>query len=221
MLRSRSPFLKICGITLEADARLAVEHGATALGFVFWPKSPRVVSLEQARAIVDVLPAGIATVGVFVNQPADEIRAAMAASGVTTVQLHGDELPVDAEGLSCPLLRSADVARIDAIDAAWPEPALLLLDAYDPQRRGGTGISVDWTRAATVAARRRVVLAGGLTPDRVAEAIAAVRPYGVDVSSGVEQAPGVKDGEKVRRFLENARAAFERHLGGEGHRGSH
>ncbi len=202
-------FLKICGITREADALHAVEHGATALGFVFWPPSPRAVSVEQARAIVDALPAGIATVGVFVNQAPVEIERVMAASGVRTAQLHGDESPEVAAALSCPLLRSADLARVEAIGQAWPEPTVLLLDAYDPERRGGTGTTVDWIDAAAVARRRRVVLAGGLTPANVAEAIAAVEPFGVDVSSGVEQTPGVKDPEKVQQFLENARAAFD------------
>jgi phosphoribosylanthranilate isomerase len=205
-------FLKICGITRVEDALHAVRHGATALGFVFWPKSPRAVGVEQARAIVDALPRGLTTVGVFVNASAGEISRAMEASGVTAVQFHGDESPEDVASvtaLGCPVLRSVDVARAPEIAAAWPEPTLLLLDAYDPERRGGTGMTVDWVRAAEVARRRRVVLAGGLTPESVAGAIAAVHPFGVDVSSGVEHAPGLKDAEKVARFLAHARSAFE------------
>jgi phosphoribosylanthranilate isomerase len=201
-------FLKICGITSAEDALHAVQHGATALGFVFWPKSPRAVSAEQVRDIVAALPAGITTVGVFVNESASHIARVLAASGVATAQLHGDESPADAAGLSCPLLRSVHLPVAPATVAAWPEPALLLLDASDRQRRGGTGTLVDWTEAATLARQRRVVLAGGLTPATVADAIRAVRPFGVDVSSGVEAAPGIKDLEKVRQFLAQAHAAF-------------
>jgi phosphoribosylanthranilate isomerase len=204
-----APFIKICGITRVDDAQHAVRHGATALGFVFWPRSPRAVTVAQARAIVDTVSTETVTVGVFVNESAAEIARVVAATGLTAVQLHGDESPAVAAGLTCPLLRSVDLARADAVERAWPEPTVLLLDVYDPERRGGTGTVVDWTRAAVLARRRRVVLAGGLGPSTVAAAIAAVRPFGVDVSSGVEQSPGIKDSEKVALFLERARTAFD------------
>jgi phosphoribosylanthranilate isomerase len=126
------------------------------------------------------------------------------------VQLHGDEPPAYADALSWPVLRSVTVAELAAVAEAWPEPATLLLDAADPNRRGGTGATVDWKKAAVMARQRRLVLAGGLTPLNVGEAIATVQPYGVDVSSGVEAAPGVKDFAKVTRFLANARTAFDR-----------
>jgi phosphoribosylanthranilate isomerase len=202
-------FLKICGLTRLTDALHATAHGATALGFVFWPRSPRYVTPERAGEIIAELPPTIVTVGVFVNEPIDAIARIVGIAGVTAVQLHGDEPPAYAGALSWPVLRSATVDELMTVAAAWPEPATLLVDAADPKRRGGTGATVDWKKAAAVAGQRRLVLAGGLTPLNVAEAIAIVQPYGVDVSSGVEAAPGVKDFAKVTRFLANARTAFD------------
>jgi phosphoribosylanthranilate isomerase len=202
-------FVKVCGITRLVDARHAVEQGATALGFVLWPRSPRFVSSRKVSEIVADLPSSVMTVGVFVNQSVDGIVLAMQETGLTAVQLHGDE-PADYAGaLSWPILRSVSVSTAPEIDAAWPAETTLLMDAADPERRGGTGQPADWTQAAQLARRRRLVLAGGLTPETVAAAIAAVRPYGVDVSSGVEDAPGVKNPEKVSRFLANALKAME------------
>jgi phosphoribosylanthranilate isomerase len=201
-------FAKICGITRVEDAQHAVAHGATALGFVFWPKSPRAVTTEQARAIVDTLPGAIAAVGVFVNASADDIRRIAAGARLSAVQLHGDESPDLAREIAGPVFRSATLADAEHVIREWPESATLLLDAADPVRRGGTGVTVDWTKAGAIARARRTVLAGGLTPANVAEAIALVRPFGVDVSSGVESAPGIKNGDKVAAFLANARAAF-------------
>ena len=202
-------FVKICGITRVADAVHAVEQGATALGFVFWPRSPRYISPDRAGLIIEELPPGVTTVGVFVNEPVESIGKSVAASGVTTIQLHGDEVFQDVAGLDRPLFRSVTVSDTDDAYRQWPAGTTFLLDAADPIRRGGTGMTVDWTRAADAARQWPVVLAGGLTPDNVAAAIAAVRPVGVDVSSGVEQAPGVKDRDKVSRFVANARRAFE------------
>ena len=146
----------------------------------------------------------------FVNEPIDGIRAMVAQTGINTVQLHGDEPPAYADALEWPLIRAVDADEVEDACAAWSEQTTLLLDTIDPVRRGGTGVPVDWTLAAGVARTRRLVLAGGLTPENVASAIRAVRPYGVDVSSGVELSPGVKDFGKVARFIANARQAFER-----------
>lgn len=201
-------FLKVCGITRLTDALYAVEHGATALGFVFWPRSPRCVTAEQAAAIVAELPSSVTAVGVFVNESVEGIRRAAAQARLTAVQLHGDEPPAYADALPWPVLRSVALDTSREICAAWDPDTTLLVDAADDERRGGTGTLVDWTRAAALAQERRVVLAGGLTPGNVAEAIATVRPFGVDVSSGVEEAPGVKDFDKMARFLANARTAF-------------
>jgi phosphoribosylanthranilate isomerase len=202
--------LKVCGITRLADALHATEQGATALGFVFWPRSPRYITPERAAEIIANLPPAITKVGVFVNEPVDRVAAAVAEAHLDVVQLHGDEEPAFGGGIDQPIFRSVTLADAEDVMAAWPVGTPLLLDAADPERRGGTGTTVDWSRAAELARRRRVILAGGLTPDNVGEAIETVNPYGVDVSSGVEVSPGVKDPEKVTRFLANARHAFER-----------
>jgi phosphoribosylanthranilate isomerase len=202
-------FVKVCGITRLTDALHAVQQGATALGFVFWPHSPRFVTPERAAEIIAELPSTIVSVGVFVNEPIDSIREIAARTGITTVQLHGDEPPGYAEALGWPVLRSVTVDEASDACRSWPAETVFLVDSIDPVRRGGTGGRVNWARAATVARDWRVVLAGGLTPENVRHAIATVRPYGVDVSSGVEQSPGVKDFAKVARFVANARSAFE------------
>jgi phosphoribosylanthranilate isomerase len=202
-------FLKVCGITSLADALHAVEHGATAIGFVFWPRSPRFIDPHDAAEIVAELPDDTTTVGVFVNEPVEGIRSIVAKTGIVAVQLHGDEPPEYAHAIGHPILRSTTVQDAADVSGAWPESTTLLVDAADPVRRGGTGQTVDWSRAAALARRRPIVLAGGLTPDNVADAVATVRPYGVDVSSGVEAAPGVKDHDKVAQFLANARSAFQ------------
>jgi phosphoribosylanthranilate isomerase len=202
-------FIKVCGITRAEDAQHAAGHGATALGFVFWPRSPRSVSAEQAADIIAGLPPGVTPVGVFVDEPIEGVRAIVEKTGIRAVQLHGDEPPAYAGALDCPVFRAVRVDEGDAAAASWPAETTLLVDTVDPVRRGGTGVAVDWNRAAALARERKIVLAGGLTPANVAEAITAVRPFGVDVSSGVEASPGVKDPEKVARFLANARGAFE------------
>jgi phosphoribosylanthranilate isomerase len=202
-------FIKVCGITRLTDALHATQQGATALGFVFWPKSPRYIEPERAAEIIAELPSSLLSVGVFVNEPIDGIRDVVAKAGINTVQLHGDEPPAYADALDWPLLRSVTIDEADLTCAAWPADTTFLVDAADPIRRGGTGGRVNWARAAEMARERRVVLAGGLTPENVRSAITAVKPYGVDVSTGVEQSPGVKDFDKVARFVANARSALE------------
>ena len=200
-------FIKVCGITRAADAEHAVRHGATAVGFVFWPSSPRYVEPQRAADIIVRLPHSITTVGVFVNQPVEEIERIAEQTGIATVQLHGDEPASYAAALDWPVLKATPLATAEAALAGWPDDTLVLLDAHDPVRRGGTGERVAWAEAARIASSRRVVLAGGLTPDNVQEAIEVVHPFGVDVSSGVEESPGIKDLNKMTRFLENARLA--------------
>jgi phosphoribosylanthranilate isomerase len=202
-------FLKVCGITRLTDALHAVNHGATALGFVFWPRSPRFVTPEAAADIVAELPSTVMAVGVFVNESIDGIRSVAGRVRLSTVQLHGDEPPAYADGLAWPILRSVTLESARSALDAWAPETMWLLDAADLERRGGTGQTVDWMEAAALAREHQVVLAGGLTPENVGEAIRSVQPYGVDVSSGVEESPGVKDFGKVARFLENAREAFE------------
>jgi len=200
--------VKICGITRLNDARHAVACGVDALGFVFWPKSPRYIAPERAVEIIAALPAHVTTVGVFVNESVDGIRAIVEGTGIGVVQLHGDETPDYASSLGRPVWRAFTVERAEAMSSAWPPDTTVLVDASDPVRRGGTGVKVDWRRAAGIARAHRIVLAGGLTPENVVEAIETVRPYGVDVSSGVEDSPGVKNVDKIERFLTGARSAF-------------
>lgn len=201
-------FVKICGITRLVDARHAVAQGADALGFIFWNGSPRYITPDAARVIVSTLPPHVAAVGVFVNGSVDDVRRVAEESGIGTVQLHGEEPPSHAAALGYPVWRGATLGQVEELCSVWPPDTTWLLDAADPVRRGGTGRTIDWPRAAELAARHRVILAGGLTPENVHDAIAVVRPFGVDVSSGVEDAPGVKNADKVTRFLTGARSAF-------------
>ncbi len=198
--------IKICGITRAADAEAAVEAGADALGFIFWPKSPRCITADTARAIASALPPFVTTVGVFVDQPVETVNETASRVRLGAVQLHGDEAPGVLAALVAPAIKSV-AGEADA--EGWPARVTLLLDARDRERRGGTGRTGDWDAAAALARRRRLLLAGGLTPENVADAIARVRPYGIDVSSGVESAPGVKDHGKMRALIAAARAAAE------------
>jgi len=192
-------FVKVCGITRREDAAVAVDAGARALGFVFWPKSPRFVDPFHARAIVATLPPFVTAVGLFVNQPHEYVSGVASLVRLGAVQLHGDESIAFAESLRQPVIRALTLG--DRIDE-WPARMRVLLDAHDPARRGGTGRTIDWTAAAVVATTRPILLAGGITPENVAEAVARVRPFGIDVSSGVERSPGIKDHDKIRALFE-------------------
>ncbi|MSO50915.1 MAG: N-(5'-phosphoribosyl)anthranilate isomerase [Acidobacterium sp.] len=193
--------IKICGITRRGDAEAAVAFGANALGFVLWPASPRHTTTAAVAAIVRHLPPFVTPVGVFVNPSADDLAGA-ADSGLRLAQVHG---LVPAGVLRLPVLRAVHLSSTgDAIEPNVDDDTVLL-DAHDPVRHGGTGQTVDWTRARAVAAKRRIVLAGGLTPLNVREAIAMVRPYAVDVASGVEATPGIKDHLRLRAFMDAVR----------------
>lgn len=205
--------VKICGITNTADARAAVEAGADALGFIFYAKSSRCVTTLQAKRIIEKLPPFIATIGVFVDEEFGALLDAARTVGLSAVQLHGVETPE-----FCTLIhgvrvikaaRVRGIADIEALGAY--DVSAYLLDAYSPDAHGGTGLKCDWSVAAEGVAtlKRPVILAGGLTPENVAEAVRAVRPYAVDVASGVEASPGIKDHEKVRAFIANARKVIE------------
>ena len=199
-------FVKICGITRREDAEAAVGAGADALGFVFWPGSPRYIDPFRARAIRSVLPPFVTAVGVFVDQPAEHVNGVAGLVQLGAVQLHGEESIGYAQTMHRPVVK-AIALHDDAGSAAddveiWPERVLVLLDVHDPVRRGGTGRTIDWSAAAAVARRRRVVLAGGLTAENVGEAIARVRPFGIDVSSGVELSPGIKDHGRLKALFE-------------------
>ena len=194
--------VKICGITRLDDAQAAVACGAHALGFVFWPKSPRFIDPYRARTIVASLPPFVTAVGVFVNQPADHVNGVASLVGLAAVQLHGDEDAAFAGSMRRPVIKAIGIGAGEAPLDAWPARYTLLLDAQDPIERGGTGRRIDWVRAAAIAAARPVVLAGGLTPENVAEAVATVRPVGIDVSSGVEETPGVKSQSRLEALFQ-------------------
>ena len=213
--------IKICGIrTLEA-ARAAVDAGVDAIGLVFVSASPRFVTEEQARQIVAVLPPMVEPIGLFVDAPADQVRQTAAAVGLRTVQLHGSELPAHIDQLAPLRVIKAlpfDPQQADAAMRPWKNPpgnlAAMLWDA--PPRAatdltGGSGRAIDWHALAAMKNRccdlPPDVLAGGLTPDNVADAIRVVRPYAVDVSSGVESSRGVKDAGLIRAFCEAVRQA--------------
>ena len=200
--------IKICGITSREDALHAAACGADALGFVFYAGSPRCVAAETAAAICAALPPFVTRVGLFVNAAPAQIRAIAEACGLDAIQLHGDEAPAAcdfAPRRTIKALRVKDAASL-AGHAQFATSALLL-DAWVADAYGGTGQACNWELAAGVARQRPVILAGGLTPDNVAAAVRQVRPYGVDVSSGVEQAPGRKDPAKVAEFIRRAREA--------------
>jgi phosphoribosylanthranilate isomerase len=203
--------VKVCGITRLEDALAAVEMGASAVGFVFWPASPRYLAPADARRIAAFLPPFVVTVGVFVNQSAVEIDRIARQVRLGAVQLHGDESAEQCRRFRRHVIKAVAVkgGRLTMDVEALPAGVTVLIDAHDPVKRGGTGVAADWRVARRLAARRRVILAGGLTPANVGRAIAEAGPYGVDVSSGVEVAPGVKDTERLRAFFTAVRRASE------------
>lgn len=197
-----TPFVKICGVRRFEDALMAAELGAAAIGFVFWPGSPRFIDPYRARAIVAALPPFVTAVGVFVDQPDDYIGGVAGLVKLGGIQLHGSE-PV-ASFVRAPYRVIKSVAVGDGFDPAsiaLPRHVTVLLDAHDPVRRGGTGRAIDWNAAAGVARTRRTILSGGLTAANARQAIEAVNPYAIDVSSGVEASPGVKDPAKLRELF--------------------
>lgn len=194
--------IKVCGLTREPDALLAWELGAAALGFVFHPKSPRCLTAARAAQLRRALPGEAFTVGVFVDRPAAEVEDVAAGAGLSAVQLHGHESPEEVAAVGLPVIKAltpedlADAGRRRAYGAA-----LLLLDAHLPGAPGGTGRLADWAAAARLAGERPLVLAGGLTPANIGGALAAVAPFALDLSSGVESAPGAKDPALLRALF--------------------
>ena len=195
--------VKICGLTRAEDALAAAAFGADFVGFVLWPSSPRATTVEHVRTIVAALPSTVTPVGVFVDPTADDVRGA-ADAGIRIAQVHCDT-PTVLRGVTIPVVRAVHLAP-DGIAPDVPDE-LVLLDAYDPVAKGGTGKTIDWNRAARVAQQRRVILAGGLTPGNVRQAILRVKPYAVDVASGVESSPGIKDHALIQSFITAAKSA--------------
>jgi phosphoribosylanthranilate isomerase len=220
--------VKVCGITSLEDARLCVDAGADALGFIFVENTPRFVTPELVAPIVRSLPPFVTPVGVFWDHPAGHVKAVQEACGLRALQFHGDERPEDLEGFSVPVIKTIKMAPATTIEGL-PEyrvkesieafvfqkvAAAVLLDSAARWSEGQGRDPIEWTLAASLvkhfAARPtlpRVILSAGLTPETVARAIAVVKPYAVDVNSGVEAKPGRKDADKVRRFIRAAREA--------------
>jgi phosphoribosylanthranilate isomerase len=196
--------VKVCGITNPGDARVAVDAGADAVGLVF-AESPRRVDVEEARRISIALPKNVLMVGVFVDAEPEEVLRIAREVGLDLAQLHGDETPetvtaVRGGGVKVmKALRVRDAASLEALDRY--EADLFLLDAYSEKARGGTGESFDWGVAKSIRGRDNIVVAGGLGPENVREAVELFEPYGVDASSSLEDEPGKKNDERVRRFV--------------------
>ncbi len=195
--------VKICGITREQDARAAAAAGADAIGFVFWPNSPRRIDPADAAGIGRTLPALLTRVGVFVNASPREVSRAVVEARLDAVQLHGEEDPEAYVSCRAAVIKVVTLASdVDVARARSISPSVtLLVDAKDVERRGGTGVRANWHFAQRLARVRPILLAGGLRPSNVSEAIRTVRPWGVDVSSGVEMRPGHKSAQQIDALL--------------------
>lgn len=201
--------VKICGITNIEDAYTAIEYGADALGFVFYAKSPRSVTPDTAKPIISALPPLITTIGVFVDEYMANIEQIVSFAGIDVIQLHGSEPPeycvTDKKIIKA--VRIKDIADIDPLEL-YETVSAFLLDTYSPHAHGGTGEIFNWEIAVKAKKSGRIILAGGLTPDNIEEAVSIVQPYGVDVSSGVEGSEkGLKDHKKLKLFIERAKKA--------------
>ena len=200
--------VKICGLTRRDDALAAVGLGADALGLVFYAASPRAVSIAQAQDIVRELPSRVTVVGLFVNATAPEIHAVLDRVRIDLLQFHGDEAPQDCMQYGVPYIKAVRMREgvdLFEIERMYSSASGLLLDSYRAGIAGGTGVVFDWARVSQDVTRKLskpIILAGGLTPDNVAEAIRQVRPYAVDVSGGVESAKGMKDAAKMAAFIQ-------------------
>lgn len=203
--------VKICGITRAEDAASAIAAGADALGFVFYPPSPRHVELESARRIAERVAPFVTRVGLFVNATRDRIAEAVERVGIDLIQFHGDESPSDCAGHGRPYIKAIRMKEgVDLIAERerYADAAGLLVDSYRPGVPGGTGATFDWDRIPPELAGG-IILAGGLTPQNIAEAVRRVRPYAVDVSGGVERDKGIKDPDKIRSFMQGVQLGTE------------
>ncbi|MAF54574.1 MAG: phosphoribosylanthranilate isomerase [Deltaproteobacteria bacterium] len=201
-----SPIIKICGLTSLEQALSCVELGADWLGLNCWSGSSRYITAEKALEIVDGLPESVSTVGVFVNESTDTLESIMRETGIDLAQLHGDETPENCKKITVPWFKAFRVSpsfQPQRIQDYGGET--FLLDAYSKTHYGGSGQKIDWELASTVSAMGKLILAGGLAPENVADAVNKVRPWGVDVCSGVESEPGIKDLLKVKEFINNIR----------------
>jgi phosphoribosylanthranilate isomerase len=199
--------VKVCGMTSLQDARVAVEEGADAVGFIFYKKSPRSVTMKLVREIVLELPPFVDTVGVFVDETAEQVNKIADYCNLDLIQLHGDESPAFCKRMRRRVIKAFRVKDMQSVKKLSSfQVSGFLLDTFSETLHGGTGKVFDWNLALPAKKFGPVIMAGGLTPNNVQQAIRQVRPYGVDVCSGVESEPGIKDHKKVRTFLKNAKA---------------
>ena len=199
--------VKICGMTQLKDALFAVEQGVDAVGFIFYKKSPRAVTMKTVREIITKLPPLVDTVGVFVNESAERLNKIADYCGLDLVQLHGEESPAFCRKIHRRVIKAFRVKDLQSIKQLEKFPVSgFLLDTFSDDLHGGTGKTFDWNLALPAKKMGPVILAGGLTPRNILQAVRQVCPYGVDVCSGVEKSPGIKDLEKVRAFLKNIRS---------------
>jgi phosphoribosylanthranilate isomerase len=198
--------VKICGLTRNTDVAAAVAAGAWAVGFVCWPASPRAVTREQLRTLTAGVAGSVRRVAVVVDPTVEDVERLRDEAGLSGVQLHGDEDPLRFLSLGLDVIKAVSLDSDAAVEraAALPEEVIVLVDTHDPARRGGTGERANWERAADLAARRPIILAGGLRADNIRQAVAQVGPWAVDVSSGVESSPGIKDPALISVLMKNA-----------------
>ena len=202
------PEVKICGITSLEDAETAVLAGADAIGFIFYPRSPRYVTPDRAGEISEKLPGGVCRVGVFVDHDAEGVRRIAQSCGLDFIQLHGNESPEYCRPFPpSVLIKAVSVQKEEDLARLKDFPVgAILVDAHDPLRRGGTGKTCDWNLARKAGENRRLILSGGLNPQNILSAIEAVRPLAVDIGSGVESRPGKKDPEKIKELMAAVRS---------------
>ena len=198
--------IKVCGTTNLKDALFAVDSGADAIGFIFYKKSPRYILQKDAKDIVAKLPPFVETVGVFVNETSDRVNRIAEQCKLTAIQLHGDESPAFCRRIKRRVIKAFRVKDTNSFKGmADYDVSGFLLDSYNEESKGGTGKTFDWNLALRAKKQGPIILAGGLNPYNVYTAIHRVKPYGVDVCSGVEKSPGIKDSVKIDEFIKSVR----------------
>ena len=209
-MKNRDAKIKVCGMTSLEDTLVAVEAGADAVGFIFYKKSPRSVTIKAVCEIVDELPPFVDAIGIFVNESAEQINKISDRCKLDRVQLHGDETPAFCKKIQRRVIKAIRVKDIQSLKKLSDFPVSgFLLDTFSEDQLGGTGKVFDWNLVHPAKKYGAVILAGGLTPNNVRQAIHRVKPYGVDVCSGVESQPGIKDHKKVKAFIKNAKAGLK------------